>query len=379
MNILVIEDEASSQKGGAERSMRKWCEYMAQKEHPVFFVYAHSGDFLGGDAGSIYRSSKKIDLSPVGEQGIFNWLLSIYALYRFCRKNKIELIFTHTIHAFPALRIVKALFPVSIGVYFKWVYSQSTPGKFALWGLKGIDKAMANSQYVANYWKNHGVRFASKPVVPNGIPPSETSEGNADGPLTEDTFSILFAGRIYPEKGLHLLIEALSKIQTKAWKLFIAGYFSTTEEHDFQSYHLDLIQRIQEYQLQGKIEFLGFTSQLRRLIRQADLVVVPSTGAEAQSIVLMEAMAESTLVIGSKVGGIPERLSGKLSKFLFEPDAEQLALKIEEIIEMPEDEKEKYKNILLTEFNAKYHIETTWTLINQNFEINSGATRSPNG
>jgi glycosyltransferase involved in cell wall biosynthesis len=368
MNILVIEDCASFKKGGAERSMRKWCEFMFQKGHPVFFIYGEEGDFLEKEAIKIYKSPQKINLNPIGNQGLFSWIKSIYLLYKYCRTNNIDLVFTHIIHAFPLLRILKMMYPMSIGVYFKWVYSKPSPGKFSLWGIKCIDKAIGNSQYVVDYWKRQGAKIAkNNAVVPNGIPPSIYAQNSTPNEI----FTIIFAGRIYPEKGLHILIKALATIQSSKWKLFIAGNFSVSQKHTFQSYHQHLISLIRENELEEKVHFLGFTTELRKHIRLSDLVVVPSIGAEAQSLVLMEAMAESTLVIGSKVGGIPERLSGNLSNLLFEPGSEKdLANKIEEVMAMDDSERNYYRNQLLSEFKDKYEAEKTISNILNHFGIN---------
>ena len=62
MNILIIEDTASSDKGGAEKSMRYFCEYLSRKKNVnLFFIYHQEGN-LTNDLGSvIYLNTDKIN------------------------------------------------------------------------------------------------------------------------------------------------------------------------------------------------------------------------------------------------------------------------------------------------------------------------------
>ena len=64
-------------------------------------------------------------------------------------------------------------------------------------------------------------------------------------------------------------------------------------------------------------------------LHASDVVVVPSVWQEAFGRTVIEALATGRPVVASRVGGIPEILSGTLGRFLFERDdadglAEQL-------------------------------------------------------
>jgi glycosyltransferase involved in cell wall biosynthesis len=61
------------------------------------------------------------------------------------------------------------------------------------------------------------------------------------------------------------------------------------------------------------IHFLGGVpySQLERLIRHAEAVIVPSVGFEVFPTVVLEAYAQATPVIGHGLGPLPEMLEGR--------------------------------------------------------------------
>ena len=69
-------------------------------------------------------------------------------------------------------------------------------------------------------------------------------------------------------------------------------------------------------------------------LHAADVVVVPSTWNEPFGRVIVEAMSTGRPVIASRVGGIPEILTGPLERFLFERgDAPDLAHRIRSVMD----------------------------------------------
>ena len=111
--------------------------------------------------------------------------------------------------------------------------------------------------------------------------------------------TIVFAGRLIPEKGVDLLIEALRRIsETTDQKvsLQIAGTGPQQSE----------LERLASEALRGQVEFLGQVGDMPGLFGSADLAVFPSRIDESFCLVVAEAMACGTPVIASDAGGIPE-------------------------------------------------------------------------
>jgi len=74
-------------------------------------------------------------------------------------------------------------------------------------------------------------------------------------------------------------------------------------------------------------------SDVVSFLHASDVVVLPTTANESFGRVVIEALATGRPVIGSRVGGIPEILSGSMSRFLVSPgDADDLAERIESVL-----------------------------------------------
>jgi len=128
-------------------------------------------------------------------------------------------------------------------------------------------------------------------VIPNPVPfPSEV-ETTAVTPTArlddgEDTGrrTLLAVGRLIPQKGFDLLIEAFARIAAHRpkWDLCILGEGHLRKE---------LEQAIANRGLSDRVSMPGFTSEVRARMRQADLFVL-SSRFEGFPMVLLEAMSE---------------------------------------------------------------------------------------
>ena len=119
-------------------------------------------------------------------------------------------------------------------------------------------------------------------VVQNGIFPPEINPHLSKEPY------LLFLGRLHPEKGPDLLIEAFSKYKSE-FTLKIAG-------SDFGMLH-SLQEQCEKLGLKGRVEFLGHVKEGKQaLIQKAILLVVPSR-AEGFGMVILEALSLGTPVL----------------------------------------------------------------------------------
>ena len=125
---------------------------------------------------------------------------------------------------------------------------------------------------------------------------------------SDDPAVVTYAGRITPEKGLAVVIEALGATLCDApVELRIAG---VVEDHDYWS-HCQRLQAESTAKNSGlTITYLGHLDYdaTDELFRQSDIVTVPSQWPEPLGAVALEAMSAGAAVIASTVGGLNDTL-----------------------------------------------------------------------
>jgi glycosyltransferase involved in cell wall biosynthesis len=144
---------------------------------------------------------------------------------------------------------------------------------------------------------------------------------------------ILFAGRFVDQKGIEYLVMALPRILEShpSTKLALVGSGPMKNKLVSLSHHL---------KIQNKVIFLGSVPQwqLARYYSSADVVVLPSITTdkgerEGLGLVLLEAMACGTPVIGTNHGGIPDIIKEEETGLLVnERDPDDLASNISRIL-----------------------------------------------
>lgn len=145
--------------------------------------------------------------------------------------------------------------------------------------------------------------------------------------------NILYVGVLIPRKGVHHLINAFVDLASDhpETRLILIGHEAN------KSYGALLRQMVREQGLDGSVRFLEALPQadLAVWMSKARVLVLPSL-SEGLGRVVIEAMATSTPVIGSCVGGIPEMVADGVNGLLVTPgDEVALAKKIRYMVEHP--------------------------------------------
>lgn len=118
---------------------------------------------------------------------------------------------------------------------------------------------------------------------------------------------LLYFGRLAEEKGIKILLHALTKTDDQ---LKIVG--EGPEE-------LTLKNITQELGLTERVEFVGFRSslELENIIDKAKAIIIPSVWYENMPLNLLESLARGKIVIASKIGGLPEIINDGENGLLF--------------------------------------------------------------
>ncbi|MCL6577873.1 MAG: glycosyltransferase family 4 protein [Candidatus Bathyarchaeota archaeon] len=218
----------------------------------------------------------------------------------------------------------------------------------------------------SNYMVSHvqwafGLPTDKLVMIPNGVDAeayakvenSDLSSFRSKFALPEEKI-VLFVGRLVYEKGVQVLVNAITKVLEKVnAKFVIVGNGYMKEQ---------LSSIIKGLGLSHKVLFTGFVDDetLRKLQKCADVSVVPSL-FEPFGIVALEAMAAKSPVVVSDTGGLSEIVEhGVTGVKVYVNNPESLAWGITKVLL-----DENYANLIRTNAYKKVQEKYDWNKIAQ--------------
>lgn len=196
--------------------------------------------------------------------------------------------------------------------------------------LGGADLVLAPSRSLLDAHLSSGiVRRERARFRPHGVDLSYASRGRSKSPATR--LRIGFTGHLLPGKGAHLLVQALHFIPNEVpVDLSIWGSLDRDAEYGRELVALAAEDR--------RIRFRGpFKNQdIGEILQEIDVVAVPSIWVEASPLVVLEALAAQTPVLGARAGGIADLIEHDQNGLLFERgNAFDLARQITRLVNDP--------------------------------------------
>ena len=228
------------------------------------------------------------------------------------------------------------------------VFLQNNISLRTIWPLLFIRRALwiAHQTWITQAdghigWTERGKRFvlrfarsvAISEAIAQQLPVSSIKIGN---PYDDETFrdfesgpretELIFVGRLVSDKGVDLLLEALSRLSSNA-RLTIAG--DGPERGRLEKQVADL-------KLQAQVEFVGKRNsrELAVLLNQHRILVVPSRWAEPFGVVALEGIACGCVVVGSSAGGLAEAI-GPCGMTFPNNDVRALATVLDDLLRDP--------------------------------------------
>lgn len=183
--------------------------------------------------------------------------------------------------------------------------------------LRNVDYAIAGTQSAANVWREKGF------IKPISVIPQFGTDTSLFKPLENRPtrpFTMGYVGRLIEEKGVHLLIDAVSALQGE-WALHILGGGPMLDT---------LRERVRQHGIEHKVYFDGQvpSMQVPEYFHKLDVLALPSltrtNWKEQFGRVITEAMASGVVVVGSDSGAIPDVI-GEAGVIVPEGDATALA------------------------------------------------------
>jgi len=158
-------------------------------------------------------------------------------------------------------------------------------------------------------------------VLHNGLDISQIRQPTPKR-LQDGTPLILSFGTLSDRKGFHIGIEAMRILRDKHGVKVKYRIIGDGPQRSF------LENLIWEENLDGQVELLGFQTDVHHYVAQSDIVLIPSIWEDPLPLVVIESMANSKIIIASKVGGIPEMISNEEGFLVPKEDPEAIAEKI---------------------------------------------------
>lgn len=163
--------------------------------------------------------------------------------------------------------------------------------------------------------KTIGKKYRNKTVyIPNGV---DTKLFHPLKKSETKKLSLVFIGRLEPQKNLHSLLKALSFLEDP----FITTFFGEGSERK------NLISQAKKLRLPLKIEKPVDYEKVAKILRESDVFALPSLN-EGSPKILLEAMASGCAIVASDIYQIAEIVENNKSALLCNPDPKSLAEEI---------------------------------------------------
>ena len=204
----------------------------------------------------------------------------------------------------------------------RWTWSLAMHGPTEFGDVEGFDlaakvRSAAFVSCISDYCRSqlmalvepeqwHKLQLVRMTVDPDRYPPMTARRAGRTGPLR-----VLFVGRLVPEKGPQILVEAVAGLPRGSAELRIVGSGPLAGA---------LAEQVRALGLADVVRLTGPLGQdeLPAQYGWADVFCLPSF-AEGLPVVLMEAMATGLPVVSTRITGIPELVEDGVTGLLVTP------------------------------------------------------------
>jgi len=343
---LVTNVHSTVPMGGVEWNVYQVSRELARRGHQVDLIYRQPGSLVPDYRKFCHSVTRVPEVDywyPTGRRGRPKQLAMVVPAAVTAVRRRPDLIYGNRIMstgwAIPAGKVVGA--PV---VCHEHGFSNHlSPARIDMF-RRHVDRFVVVSQFVADQWLSSGLDPDQVDVVFNGVDPAEYPFGGAEERsaarrslhIGEEPFVVTYFGRLDREKGVHVLLQAWRQLGLGPGQgeLLVVG--SSTVQGDAAAYQSELRALATD-----SVRFVPGQRDVVTPLHAADVAVVPSVVQESFGRTVIEALSTGRPVLASRVGGIPEIMSGLLRRFLFEQgDAEALAEGLRGLMDWREREPE---------------------------------------
>lgn len=200
-----------------------------------------------------------------------------------------------------------------------------------------LDRILTVSERVRRFFTVKGEISPKAITVYNGIntaifdPENISDNIKPEVGLRSGSVVIGSIGVLEKDKGQKYLFEAIIRLKSEGFTDIACVICGTGPEDE------NLKKLVLAKGLSNEVFFLGFQTDIKRILKILDVLVITSLTIESFSIVAVEAMAMKVPVIATNVGGLPEVIADGETGILIPPgDVDALSDAIKCLIENPE-------------------------------------------
>ncbi len=191
-------------------------------------------------------------------------------------------------------------------------YVQPQYARVARASAAHLDRIIVISDAVGRYLREHGgLRDQSMSRIYYGIEANPLESERVLPDQRPPTIGIV--ARLAPQKGHRVLLDAMPRVLAKVprARLRVIGHEELSTVGELRAY-------AERVGVADRVSFEGFRGDVPALLRELDLLVLPSFW-EGFGLVLLEAMAAGRPVVATRVGPIPEVVMDGETGLLVEP------------------------------------------------------------
>ena len=173
--------------------------------------------------------------------------------------------------------------------------------------LLGVTSIVVNSEYTLEVLANGWARLVPLTrIVTNPVRGPELAQ-QARTELTEPV-RLLYVGRLSPRKGPQLIVEALDQLRAEGIDASLELVGSVFPGYEW--FEAELHEQVTRLDLDDRVRFVGFRTDVWPSRAECDLAVVPSIGDESFGNVAVESMLAARPAVVSTSGGLAEAMRG---------------------------------------------------------------------